>query len=202
MPTARPFPGASVALAALSLLLGSVPAAGADAQGQFAIKGVGLLTCEQSVQARESQSALDAAFRGWIQGFVTGVNRYQDGTYDAAPWGTPEILATIVYNHCRENPQERFVEAVQKLVATLQKDRLSKSSPLLTVDVDGRRTLLYQEMLKRVQERLADQGLYLGTADGVFGPRTQEAIAMYQISEGLEGTGVPDPLTVWKLVQP
>ena len=174
----------------------------ADDSGQFAIKGVGLLTCQDSVAARVAKSDLDIRFRSWIDGYLTAVNRYEPSTYDATPWGTPEIIATIVDNHCRDNPDERFVIAVQKLVATLQADKLTTSSPLLTVAVDGKRVLLYEALLQRVQERLAERGLYLGNADGEFGPMTQQAIALYQISEGLEGTGLPDPLTVWKLVKP
>ncbi len=133
---------------------------------------------------------------------MTATNRYEPNTYDNAPWGTPEILATIIDNHCQNNPQERFVEAVQKLLITLKADRIESSSPVLTVTVGDRSVRLYEEVLRRVQSQLVERGLYYGAPDGIFGPRTQEAIATFQISEGLAGTGLPDALTVWKLVKP
>lgn len=127
------------AVAPLVLMIALWPQAGraADEGGQFAIKGVGLLTCQDSVAARVAESELDIRFRAWIDGYLTAVNRYEPGTYDATPWGTPEIIATIVDNHCRDNPDERFVVAVQKLVATLQADKLTTSS----VPTNGRQLM-------------------------------------------------------------
>ncbi len=178
------------------------PGLAADADSQFAIKGVGLLSCQQYAEARAAGSALSESFRNWLDGYLTAVNRYEPQTYDTAPWGSGEILAVIIDNHCRSNPGESYVAAVQKLVLTLHEDRLARSSPIRTVSVDGRTVQIYEDVLRRVQAALAERGLYAGAPDGVFGPRTQSAIATYQISEGLDGTGLPDPLTVWKLVRP
>ncbi len=189
-------------LVALSSALSPFPVQGADANARFAIKGVGVQTCQQFVDARAARAQAYMRFRSWLEGYVTAVNRYEPQTFDSAPWGTTEVLTVILDNYCQETPDERFVQAVQKLTITLKEDRLIEASPLLTVTVSGQTTRVYEEVLRRVQVALAERGLYDSEPDGVFGPKTREAIATFQISEGLDGTGLPDPLTVWKLLRP
>ena len=100
--------------------------AAADAQGQFALKGVAVLSCRQFVDARAAGAELELRFRNWIDGYLTAVN-------DAAPWGTGEVLAVIIENHCRQSPEESFASAMQRLVLTMKEDRLIQGSPLRTV---------------------------------------------------------------------
>ena len=177
-------------------------ASAADANGQFATKGVGALSCRQFVDDRLKDGELKLRFRSWLDGYLTAVNRYEAKTYDAAPWASGEVFATIVERHCRENPDESYAQAAQRLILSLEADRLVRRSPLRTVTATGRSTQIYEEVLRLLQVQLAERGLYAGRPDGVFGPRTQDAIATFQISEGMDGTGLPDPLTVWKLLRP
>ncbi len=44
--------------------------------------------------------------------------------------------------------------------------------------------------VKSLQERLITAGYAIGTADGTFGPRTEEALKQFQLSFGLPPTGV------------
>ena len=191
----------SLVLACLCAILPATASA-ADSDGQFATKGVGVLSCRQFVDERSNDGELRQHFRSWLNGYLTAVNRYEAKTYDAAPWASGEVIATIVESHCRESPDESYAQAVQRLILSLEQGRLVRRSPLRTVSASGRSTLIYEEVLRQLQVRLADRGLYAGRADGLFGPITQDAIATFQISEGMDGTGLPDPLTVWKLLRP
>ncbi len=190
----------------IPLILGSVlqplSARGADGEGRFAIKGVGTLTCRQFVEARTQTSPLHTAFLHWADGFLTGVNRYDANTYDIAPWQTTAVLDRIFASHCEKNPDEKFVVLLQKLSAGLRDGRLEERSETLTVTVDGESTRVYQALLVRAQVKLKELGFYNGAVDGAFGPKTQEAIATFQIAEGIVATGLPDPLTLWKLLSP
>ena len=188
-------------LACLCAVLPALAGA-ADVNGQFATKGVGVLSCRQFVDDRSKDGEFRQRFRSWLDGYLTAVNRYEPGTYDAAPWASGEVFATIVERHCRESPNESYAQAAQKLILSLKEDRLTQRSPLRSVTASGRSTQIYEEVLRLLQVQLADRGLYTGRPDGVFGPRTQDAIATFQISEGMAGTGLPDPLTVWKLLRP
>lgn len=48
----------------------------------------------------------------------------------------------------------------------------------------------------RLQQALTAQGLYRGQPDGLWGPLTSEALALFQSRQGLPPTGVPDDLTL------
>lgn len=187
---------------ALCCALPLFPAQAADNDGQFATKGAGAATCQRFSSAQAERAEAYDRFRHWLEGYFTAANRYEPNTYDLVPWGSTEVWALIIDNYCKKNPNDYLVQAVQKLAIATNKDRLKENSPRLTVTMAGQSTRIYEEVLRRVQIRLTALGLYDDLPDGKFGPKTMEAIATFQISEGLGGTGLPDPLTVWKLVKP
>ncbi|KPF42274.1 peptidoglycan-binding domain-containing protein [Rhizobium sp. AAP43] len=49
------------------------------------------------------------------------------------------------------------------------------------------------EVIRRVQAALIARGLYDGEPDGVIGPRTETAIALFQKSAGMEANGLVSP---------
>lgn len=55
--------------------------------------------------------------------------------------------------------------------------------------------------LERVQTFLTEQGYELGVADGFMGPRTQAALASFQLENNLIVTGKVDPDTLVKIEQ-
>lgn len=50
-------------------------------------------------------------------------------------------------------------------------------------------------VVRGVQNRLRQLGLYAGRAHGVWGPRSQAALERFQKSRGLEATGDLNPMT-------
>jgi hypothetical protein len=200
----------------------------ATSTGQFAIEGAGVATCSAFVAARkartealpqrapgpqaepksqpdaEVQSGLDAyaRFIGWVEGYLTGVNRYVGDTYDIAPWEAPELFGVIIGEHCEKNPDERLFSVVQKVVVTLSETRLKQPSPSVRLAAKGRTFIVYEEVVRRAQEALKRQNLYQGAADGQWNEATQLALAGYQALVGLEDTGLPDQLTLWLLFSP
>lgn len=197
---ASSFSFALVMLLAIAAILQPAPARSADGEGRFAIKGVGLLTCQQYVEAQTQASPLHLAFLHWADGFLTAVNRYEADTYDITPWQSTAILDQIFLGHCRENPDEPFVVLLQKLGKTIHGSRLEEKSDKLNITVDGNTTRVYQTLVRRAQAKLKEQGFYDSAVDGQFGPKTQEAFATFQIAEGITATGLPDPLTLWRLL--
>jgi hypothetical protein len=55
--------------------------------------------------------------------------------------------------------------------------------------------------LQEAQQRLTDLGYDPGTADGVYGPRTRQALEAFQRARNLPVTGVLDPGTLQELSQ-
>lgn len=57
------------------------------------------------------------------------------------------------------------------------------------------RTTSDPAFVRSLQQALNDRGFNAGTADGRFGPYTEEALRQFQISQGLPSTGQPDART-------
>ena len=53
--------------------------------------------------------------------------------------------------------------------------------------------------VREVQIVLSNDGFYDGELDGLYGPRTRQALARFQAGQGLPATGAPDPSTLWLL---
>ena len=79
--------------------------------GRFAIEGAGLATCAAFTQARQARNPDDknaaavnsyARFIGWVEGYLTGVNRYLGDTFDIAPWQSAELYGVIIGEHCEK----------------------------------------------------------------------------------------------------
>lgn len=51
-------------------------------------------------------------------------------------------------------------------------------------------------VVRGIQQRLRQNGFYSGRPDGVWGPRTQNALLRFQRSRGLEATGQLNPTTI------
>ncbi len=59
-----------------------------------------------------------------------------------------------------------------------------------------------KELLTAIQRELARLGLYTGTIDGLYGPRTKAAIATWQTAAGIAATGEPTPALLAALSKP
>jgi len=51
-----------------------------------------------------------------------------------------------------------------------------------------------------IQSRLIDFGFLSGTADGIYGPQTENAVIVFQVKNGLNPTGIVDDATYEKLL--
>lgn len=181
---------------------GMPPALGGTASGQFAVEETGRMTCAQFVAAKAKGGPAMAQARGFIDGYLTAANRYEPQTFDLTPWHNAAALALILEAHCKAQPAEALAMAAQRLVAGLQPVRLAEPSKLLVVSDGTHRTIVYEQILRRAQSELIRQKLLAGPATGTFTSATKLALAQFQTRRQLTPTGVPDPATLWLLLQP
>lgn len=190
----------------LSILLSSVSlsALAADSGGAFAVKGAGLVKCDLFVKAvkEKNQNAL-AVYVGWVAGFVSASNRSESETFDLVPWQSLQTLSSALLRHCERNPEERFATAVMRMVTTLKTGRIKERTQLVGLEMeDGKRLIVYKEVIRRVQVALTDFGFYSGDVNGEFGDEMRSALKNFQGERKLPESGLPDQRTMFELMKP
>ena len=189
-----------VALAFLSVALLADPAHAADAEGRYAIKGAGGVSCKQLAEVVTAQDERTLLLLGWLDGYVTSENRRADGLFDATPWQRVELLGELLVTHCQNRPDQPVYLAVQLMLQAMRKTSLDQESPIERIEVgEGQSLEIYRKVLERAQRELVAKGFLDGGADGRYGPKTAAALAAFQTAAGLEVTRVPDQSTLLAL---
>jgi len=199
--------------AALLAAAGAGSAGAADTEGRFAVKGAARTTCAQFIKVydeREEKPQLYLIFAGWLEGYVSALNERTDETYDLLAFETTELIARLLYANCRRNPEEKFFNVVRSMVSVLAPSRLTAFSRL--IEVNGAVTTpsgesrdvtlhVYAEALEDAQAKLKAAGHFAGEPDGVFTEETRAALEAYQKAESITPTGLPDQITLLKLLR-
>lgn len=168
----------------------------ADNRNLFMVKGAGLASCERFIAARSNKHNEYLSYGGWIDGYLSAINQLSKDTYDLAPWQSTDYLARIVENYCNAHPNKTFFEAFAATVQVLHKDRLIEESDLVTIESNGKKFLVREEILIRVQRQLASKDYFSGKANGVYDKQLTDALKKYQRSHKLKVTGLPDQATL------
>lgn len=188
-----------LALVAACTMVTAAHAATAD--GKYVVKGAGNGSCARFHSEREKKSLVYALFAGWIEGYLSSYNEHTAKTFDIAPWQNVDLLAALLDNFCKEHPDISFKNAVDSLINALAPNRLQTASERVEADAGKNKMMLFEAVLVEVQKALAKQGYYKGKVDGQFGDGTRTAIEAYQKAEGLQVTGLPDQLTLYRLLR-
>ncbi|MGB0721683.1 MAG: peptidoglycan-binding domain-containing protein [Gammaproteobacteria bacterium] len=183
----------------VSLLL-TTAVHGGDAQGRYAIKGVGAQSCADYNKARRNKLPEVYMFMGWFQGWMSNENRHRENTFDLASWQHTGTLLAALDAYCEKNEKYPFVGAAEALIASMRTSALDEQALLVTAEAGGRSVQVYDAVLARLQAALAESGDYLGAATGRFDEATGKAILAYQKREGLPETGLPDQVILQRLV--
>jgi len=190
----------SIPIIAAAMIVSGAAQAATD-EGKFAIKGAGAGTCEEYTAERAKQSQTYALYGGWLTGYLTAYNLFQEETFDIAPWQSTDLLAALLANYCQRNPGDQFIVAVNALVHSLSSTRLRTMSQIVEVRSDTSAVQIYQMILRRTQEVLAELGYYAGTKDGVYGADLRAALVAYQKEKNIPVTGLPDQQTLYELLR-
>ncbi len=192
---------AGAAFFATAALLVAKDTMASDEQGQFAIRGAGLINC--ALYSRERVAGRDVSLitAAWADGYITGINQYAVETYDLLSFETTELLMAILDEHCQSNPDDPVFGVLTKLFEQLWADRLTEKSEMTTIALADREARHYVQFIERAQARLQEEGFYGGPISGEFTAMMVEAVKQYQASVGLNATGFPDQLTLWRLMR-
>ncbi len=193
--------GLGISIASLALFA-AASASAATIAGEFAVDGAGRASCGAFVEAKTKTTPEFAQFMAYVDGYLTAANRYETDTFDLTPWHTPGALALILEKYCKDNANDNLGVALVRLTNAIRPLRLTDSSTMMEAADGANRAVLYVSVMKNAQAELTKKGLFRGQADGKFSPETKTAILAFQKQSKLPPSGVPDPATLWFLLNP
>ena len=173
-----------------------------DINGQFAVKGVGNVSCAKFVDiVEDAQNEQKFLFVGWLNGYLTAHNYYLPDTFDLVSWENVDTLTYYLIGHCKKYPAMSFFQATTQLSNSLHDFRIDK-----LMSKDGKldktqSTQLYFQVKVMLQQRLAALGFYKGEIDGDLGPSTLQAIQQYKVKNGLLNTQQIDQQVLFSLLK-
>ncbi|MEO0411721.1 MAG: peptidoglycan-binding domain-containing protein [Pseudomonadota bacterium] len=195
-----------ITAAAAAVILWAAPTSAADQTGNYATRGAGNTRCSDFTQARKDSAERYANYGGWIDGFLSGVNLFEDDTFDIAPWQSTNLLAAALGRYCGNNPTLAFHIAVSRLVMQLGDTRLLTNSKLQVHSGKGKQSevqiAVYDAIIRRAQERLKGLGLLKGETNSDLSETMRKALVAFQKREKLEQSGLPDQATLLVLLAP
>jgi hypothetical protein len=170
----------------------------------YALRGAGQLSCQQYLDAYKEEGRVLYMTAGWIDGYVTALNRNEDGVFEHLSWQETGLVLDLLRNHCTANPDDVLANAVHLFVQATAATRLTEQSELITIPVPDSNAVIdiYRGTLSKVQSLLAELGHYTSTVDGAYGPGTAAAIKAFQAQHGLPESGLPDQRTLLVLFAP
>ena len=190
-----------IRLVVVGMLLHATAAVAADSDDRFAMKGAGFLPCQLYASERDKKSDVYYMIGGWIEGYISAYNRFNDDTYDIMSFESLELLLSVIENHCQSNPNDRLHSVLNSIILKIVPDRLQEESSRVEISEGDRKTHLYRETIRRVQAELAQRGLFKDSIDGRFTDATRSALIAFQSDIDFETTGFPDQTTLWRLLR-
>lgn len=176
-------------------MLAHASAQASDANGNFALRGYGSRSCEAFLVEFPDATHADK-YGSWLMGYATARNRLESDTFDVVALPDGAVLLQAVAAVCADQKNLTVELAANEVVRVTAPLHQRGSSPVLTVEADGRTQLVRQATLQTLQLRLAERKLYSGPTDGQWSAATAVAIMEFQSREKIAVTGMPDFATL------
>lgn len=196
----RRFSRGLAAAIVLPVLFGAAGAEAADANGNFALRGIGAQSCQAMIEQIQKDQNIVPVATTWLLGYATAINRVSPETYDVSPVVDSTALLRMVIGVCQKFPESRFETVVADVLKALSTARVKTDSPIIEAKAGDVTVQIRQETLQAVQQALVQRNYLRATPDGIFGPRTEAALRAFQKDQQLPETGVPDAATVVRIL--
>lgn len=173
----------------------------ATQDGEYVIRGIGASQCSYLIEDYSRNTNKQLELTNWVAGYVTHINKTDELFFDAIPFENTKHFSALVSLVCKSQPTAQIQKVVEALFSHLEPYKPKKKSEFELVKSDTHRISIRSETVKEVQLLLAEHS-YLGAEDidGKFGPKTSKALLKFQDQEKLAVTGVPDTLTLVRLL--
>lgn len=100
---------------ACALLGACMSSAAIDAEGNYAVWGIGQASCHQFGKAHAADDGL-AAYKAYLAGYLTAYNALVKDVYQVTGTHSAKDNLTAIAAHCAKNPMDSFERAIQVLI--------------------------------------------------------------------------------------
>ncbi|MCP9482663.1 peptidoglycan-binding protein [Shimia sp. CNT1-13L.2] len=187
----------------LSIALGmaSQAANAGNQDGQFVIRGIGAQKCSFLNEDFPENKTKQLELSNWVGGYVTYANKTQNGVFDHLPFQNTEQFSRLVAAICRTQAEAQVQSVMDSLITHFEPYHSAEKGSFEVVKSATHQVALRRETVMSVQALLASRGyLTKDDVDGAFGPKSSKAVADFQKAAGIKETGVPDTVTLYRLL--
>ncbi len=140
---------AKVTLMAIGLTIGAhfagSPAAAADVEGVYRIRGAGALTCGDWLSNRRLDRVSSGSVEAWVLGYMTAYNAWQHDGRAVAVGINNARLFSLLESECRRAPGNKIARALAHVISKLGSTQTIGPNQTESIndlsDVDSMRTL-------------------------------------------------------------
>ena len=129
-----------------------------DQNGNFAVKGVGVLNCKAYIDAAEAGERELAQYAGYLTGYVSAFNEVHPDTFDLLPWQHVDTVMLLMLQRCRRAPQKNFGAAVAEMVRYFDLHKMTSLADRIRVGQGDNGTELYEPVVADIRAALARWG--------------------------------------------
>ena len=139
-----------------ALLVWTMPVAGKDRDGNFTVKGVGVLDCNAYLSAANTGGQELAQYAGYLTGYISAYNEHVPDTFDLLPWQTVETLMKLMLRRCTQVPSANFGAAVTEMANYFSDRKLTAMSGRVRIGTSE--LVVYPPVLADIKAALARRG--------------------------------------------
>ena len=177
---------------AVAFLVATAPGFAADADGRFSVEGPGRQTCSAFLSLDPTSRAY-ATTAGYVSGYLSASNALASDTFDITPWQTLEFSLLQVRQFCEGNPGASLAQALVQYTVFLMPGRIISHEDKMSLQVGDKVVVQYQSVVDLMRAALKEKGF--GSEDEPL-----EGLKDFQLSIGVEPTGLPDQMTLSQLL--
>ncbi|MEO9575645.1 MAG: hypothetical protein ABJ360_11790 [Roseobacter sp.] len=175
----------------VAFLVAVTPGFAADSDGRYSVEGPGRQKCSSFLSlAQDSREYAISA--GYVSGYLSASNALASDTFDITPWQTLELSLLQIRQFCEGNPEASLAEGMVQYTAFLMPWRIASHEDKTSLRVGEKVVVQYQSVIERMRASLKEKGF--GSDDEPL-----DGLKDYQLSIGVEPTGLPDQSTLTQL---
>ena len=145
------------------LIVWVAPAASKDRDGNFTVKGVGVLDCKAYLAAANGGEHELAQYAGYLTGYISAYNEHVPDTFDLLPWQTVETLMKLMLRRCTQMPGANFGGTVTEMANYFSDRKLTAMSE--QVQIGNSKIKVYPSVLAEIKAALARRGYPVGDVE-------------------------------------